>query len=79
MSKGCVPVKIGETSAIVCGGESDHVCNSDGIVLLLGTEPYEVPDTEENREKYKDNINGGSVSCTICGRSAFANSYREMW
>jgi len=59
----------------ICGA-NDHKCDNKGIpVLLLEDEPYEVPDNEENRKKYSDRICGASVTCSICGRSAFQASY----
>lgn len=71
----CEIVKIGDASAFVCGHQN-HKCNSDGSVLLLSN-GYEVPDTAENVEKYKDQIRGGSVACSICGKSAYSNSRFE--
>lgn len=66
---GCKIIKIGEATAIICGGKPDHTCNEDGGVILLAS-GESVEDTPENQEKYKDEIRGGSVCCTICGRAA---------
>lgn len=61
----------------ICGKKCD--CDVDGPgVLLLSDTPYEVGDTEENREKYKDLINGGSVSCSECGESAASKALWEL-
>jgi len=58
----------------VCGTH-DHKCDNNGPgVLLLKDDPYEAEDTPENRKKYQDIINGGSVSCSQCGRSAFSQA-----
>lgn len=64
--------------AIICGLPKDHVCNEDGQVLIL-RDAEEVPDTEENRKLYQNEIYGGSVCCTICGESAFSNRYQNQF
>jgi len=62
-------------NVFICGNKN-HKCDSEGPgILLLNDAPYEVPDTEENQETYKDKINGGSVSCSKCGQSAFSQAY----
>ncbi len=62
-------------SCFVCGPSNDHECDSDGPgVILLNRDPYEVEDTPENQKKYELIINGGSVSCSQCGRSSFSNA-----
>jgi hypothetical protein len=69
------------STAIICGGEPDHVCNEDATVYMLKS-GEEIPMTDENFEKFKDQISGGSVACTICGRSAFINDQGlggHMW
>lgn len=64
-----------KVSIHICGGE-DHKCDSNGTpVLLLDVEPFEVPETEENHQKYKDAICGGSVTCSQCGKSAFSQAW----
>lgn len=73
----CEIIQLSETAtAIMCGGQpDDHVCNEDGIVLII-SDGEEVPDTHENRVKYEKEMRGSSVCCTICGKSAFSNA---MW
>jgi len=73
----CEIIQLSETStAFMCGGQpTDHTCNEDGLVLILSDEE-EVPDTPDNQVKYEKEIRGGSVCCTVCGRSAFSNA---MW
>lgn len=75
MSKGCTFTLLGESSsAILCGGKGDHECNEDLMYLLLDNDT--VPMTKENQEKYQDQIRGGSVGCSICGRLAIHDAYK---
>lgn len=73
----CQIIKIGENGmAIVCGCHlKDHECNEIDSVLLLAN-GERVKSTDENQRKYMGEIRGGSVSCSICGRSAIDNA---MW
>lgn len=76
MKKGCRIIDLGESTAIVCGGEqTDHKCNEDATV-------YETNDGERflfNEEKrsnewydrHYQNVCGSSVACSICGKAAF--------
>ena len=60
----------GGGTAFICNGHAkDHTCNEDGGIYLL-SDGRRVPDTEENFEKFKEEIVGGSVACTICGHAA---------
>lgn len=52
-----------------CGKNKDHECNEDSVVLLLD-DGNRVEYTPENQEKYQNEIRGGSVCCSICGRAA---------
>lgn len=61
-------------SAFICGGKSDHVCNEDAVVILLA-DGSRVEDTPENQKKYYEQMRGGSVCCSICGRAAIDNAY----
>ena len=64
-----------EVTFFQCGPPTSHECDIDGPgILMLRCKPYEVPDTEKNREKWGEHIEGGSATCSICGRSAFANA-----
>lgn len=51
-----------------CGPPTDHKCNSDGPVMCGGSEPepWQKVDSPENRK----GASWGSVSCSICGRTA---------
>ena len=72
----CQIIKIGENgSAIICGCKKDHECNEVDTVLLLES-GERVKDTKENQVKYRNEIRGGSVSCSICGMAAIDNA---MW
>jgi len=68
-----------EGNKITCGLPSDHKCDNKGPgTLLLNDSPFEVLNTTENQIKYKDKICGSSVNCSICGRSAYLNSFWEQ-
>ena len=60
-------------SAIVCGPPTDHVCNENATVYLLD-DGSRVDYTEQNFEKHKEQIRGGSVACSVCGRAAIDNA-----
>ena len=74
MRQGCKQIKLKESTIIMCGGEpTDHKCNDDlAVYLLKNGERVEM--TDENFEKYKEEIVGGSVVCSICGRAAIDNA-----
>jgi len=76
MRQGCKTIKLGEATAIICGGEpSDHKCNEDASILILKNGDR-ISGTEENNEKHYKELVGGSVCCSICGRAAIDNA---MW
>ncbi len=61
----------------ICGpNQCDCDTNGKGILLLKNF--GECEDTPENREKYKDEISGGSVSCSKCGKSAFGDALWQL-
>ena len=75
MRQGCRIIKIGDANAIICGGEpNDHKCNEDSSVLIL-SDGERMEATDENYDKYKEQITGGSVACSICGRAAIDNAH----
>jgi hypothetical protein len=59
----------------ICGGKG-HECDSNGPSVIVLDDNTEIPDTEENHEKYKKRIRGGSVTCSRCGKSALSQG---MW
>jgi hypothetical protein len=69
----CKVIKIGDSTAIICG-RKDHACNDDGPII------YELKDgTRLTRDDPEfDNkmpfIISGSVSCSICGRLEIENA-----
>lgn len=65
----CKIIQIGGSTAFICGAPLDHVCNEDAGVFILA-DGSQIPDTPENWEKHKNDIYGGSVACSICGRAA---------
>lgn len=65
----CNIIQIGDSTAIICGGKPDHVCNSEQAIYILQNGEW-VEMTDENFEKYQTQIVGGSVVCSICGRAA---------
>ncbi len=76
MRQGCKTIKLGDATAIMCGGEpTDHKCNEDASVLLL-KDGSRVKDADGYYEKHWENVVGGSVACSICGRAMIDNA---MW
>jgi hypothetical protein len=76
--KGCQIIQLPEGStAIICGGKPDHVCNEDALIYLL-KDGERVPVKYEDQKKFTEDhyteIIGGSVACTICGRAAIDNA-----
>jgi hypothetical protein len=67
----CEVIDLGNgCTAMVCNCiKTDHECNDDNILLLL-KDGNRVSATDENRNKYHEEIVGGSVACSICGRAA---------
>ena len=61
----------------ICGDRSCD-CDTKGKGVLLIGSFEQVEDTPKNREKYKDEITGGSVSCSKCGRSAFTKAFEIL-
>ena len=80
MRQGCRIIKLGEATAIMCGGEpTDHKCNEDAICYDTNVGRFFFNNSDEANKWYKDNyknVNGGSVACSVCGRSAIDNA---MW
>ena len=64
-------------NVFICG-ENKCDCDSNGKPMLILGAFSTVEDTPENREIYKDDITGGSVSCSKCGQSAFGKSIWEL-
>jgi hypothetical protein len=71
---GCAVIQMGEATAIICGGKRDHECDSDGPGVLVLDDGTEIPETKENYEKFRDRVRGGSVTCSVCGRSAISDA-----
>ena len=65
----CEIIKIGDATAIVCGAPADHECNMDGQLLILST-GERIVHTDEYFKEHFNEIVGGSMYCTICGRAA---------
>lgn len=79
MKQGCRTFKIDGITGFICGGEpTDHKCNENMAILILSS-GERVEQTDENYEKYRDQITGGSVACSICGRAMIDNAnYLEI-
>lgn len=72
---GCQAVNLGDgASAIICGGKKDHTCDDKGKGILMLDDGSEVEYTDENENKYRERIRGGSVTCSICERPAIADA-----
>jgi len=66
-------------TVITCGLPRDHTCDTEGPNLMGGENAdgtfWEMEDTPENR-KLRKRASWGSVSCSMCGRTAMETS---MW
>jgi len=80
MRQGCKVIDLGESTAIICGGEpADHKCNEDAICYDTNESRFFFKNSEEADKWYKDNyenVRSCSVACSICGRAAIDNA---MW
>ena len=80
MRQGCKVINLGDSTAIMCGGElTDHQCNEDAICYDTNKGRFFFKDSKEADKWYNDNymsVRGGSVACSICGRAAIDNA---MW
>jgi hypothetical protein len=86
----CKLIQIGNSTAFICGGEPDHVCNdkliiygfSDGFVGTVFDKArieklnLQMCDTDklESLRNHDIHVNSGSVACSICGRAAIDNA-----
>lgn len=80
MRQGCKVIDLGDSTAIMCGGEpTDHKCNEDAICYDTNEGRFFFNDSKEANKWYNDNyknVRSGSVACSICGRAAIDNA---MW
>lgn len=80
MRQGCKIIDLGDSTAIMCGGEpTDHKCNEDAICYNTNEGRFFFKDSKEADKWYNDNyknVRGGSVACSICWRAAIDNA---MW
>ena len=76
----CEIIKIGDSTAIICGCKPEHECDEKAQV-------YETPDgqrfffsnSEEGDKWYNENyerVTMGSVACSICGGAAIDNAWK---
>lgn len=76
----CDIIKIGETTAIICGGEKDHKCNEDaGVYETKDGKRHFFKDRNEDEKWYSENYKDvlmASVACSICGSAAFDNAWK---
>jgi hypothetical protein len=60
-------------------GKPDHECDDKGPVILIDSEgkTHVQPENEEDRIKLYESVNitSGSVSCSICGRTAIQDAF----
>lgn len=76
----CKIIKIGESTAIICGEQNDHECDEKASVYETkdGQRFYFRSDEEAKRwydENYMHTIMG-SVACSVCGGAAFDNAWK---
>ncbi len=76
---GCKIIKLDDNStAFLCGGKKNHVCDDKGPVLLWDLDGNEFVQTDDKEEMeifyHNHNIISGSVSCSICGRPAISDA-----
>lgn len=69
-----------KVTIFICGKPIDHKCDKDGPVLCGGidSEGNAWQDLESNLEARKK-ATWGSVSCSVCGRTAQELSYWSDW
>ena len=71
-------IKIGDSTAIVCGVKLNHTCNTRITILLLSNGDR-VVSTPANRFKYENDvfvsIVGESLACDICGKAVIDTAH----
>ena len=76
----CEVIKTGESTATVCGGHNDHICDEKASVYETkdGQRFYFRSEVEAKKwydENYMRTIMG-SVACSVCGGAAFDNAWK---
>jgi len=78
MRQGCKMINLGESTAIICGGEpTDHKCNEDAICYDTNEDRFFFNDSKEAQKWYEQNykhVHSGSIACSICHRAAIDNA-----
>ncbi len=64
-----------EVKAFICGPPRDHECDDIGPYVAIYPDGREVPVYDPEKDFPKGTV-GGSVTCSICGRSSMQTS---MW
>lgn len=77
----CQLIKVGESLAIVCGGERlDHQCNESGIVYeTTSGERLYFKSSEDSLQWYNQHHTEtimGSVCCSVCGHAVIDDAYK---
>lgn len=75
----CDVIKIGESTAIICGRHKDHECDEKAIVYETNEQRFYFRSDTEAQKWYDDNhvpITMGSVACSICGGAMIDNAWR---
>ena len=75
----CAIIKIGESTAFICGGHKDHECDENATVYETrdGQRFYFRSDAEA-KKWYDDSymhIRMGSVACSICGSAMIDSAW----
>lgn len=71
----CEVIDLGNgRTAMICNcKKTDHVCNDDlNVIILANGDTHD--NTKENSEKYHNEVVGGSVGCSVCGRLAIQDA-----
>ncbi len=76
----CEAIKIGQSTAIICGGNNDHECDEKAIVYeTKDGQRFYFRNDEEAKKWYDENYMHtimGSVACSVCGGAAFDNAWK---
>lgn len=65
--------EVEETQIFICGRSIDHFCNGDGPHIYGGID--DDGDVFITKDSTRKRITWGSVSCSICGKTAYENSF----
>lgn len=79
----CEVIKIGESTAIICGGHNDHECDEKASVYeTKDGQRFYFQSDEEAKKWYDENYmhtTRGSIACSVCGGAAIDNAWKLVF